>query len=534
MRLALTILVVLVFLPTIGAAESVGVPWSEFKELYDEHIRNSLTKELKVKEPKAQYTLDSASYELSINEELATCNLTIKGRVVSGTPQSVPLLPLSTILSRVGKVSGGSLILEDEGGSYIGLRPNKEESFSASLTFLLTVEEDKRSKLVTLPPSLAITNGLSIKLPKGHGLIEQPGLKDGDSFRFPRGKEAVIRYSRGDSRPEVSLIEVDSCSFIRLQGRRSLMTTYFAPRRPVVGKITITPPKNAQYVSTSLKGSWLKRDGSKLFVTLPRKSEQSFWLQFSLSDSSFTLPTVSDNDGKEGFFIVEEPEDGQVSLSTSAAITRLPLTRLSKELQVQLPNLEEVKRIPPNESLTLTVKHFATVKTPPIVLDRVLFHTSFEENGSSLSLLTMVLPSTVGSRLVVGPVAGAEIWSLEVNGKRTKVYSQEGGGWVIPLARGKKSLVELAFLRKGDKLGLRGRLEAIVPPINLPSQDTHLSIGLPERVELVSVEGPVIARTKADEGLPAQFVGIPHYFSRNFDKGDGMTIALFYREPIDK
>ena len=151
MRLALTILILLVLQPTLSFAETIGVPWSEFKELYGEHIKNTLNKGKKV-EVASRYTIDEGQYELKVNEQLATCKLVLKGRVLTGAPGPIPLLPSSTILSGVAKVSGGSLVFAEREGNYIGLLPQKGTAFSLELSFLLTVEEDKVSKIVTLPP----------------------------------------------------------------------------------------------------------------------------------------------------------------------------------------------------------------------------------------------------------------------------------------------------------------------------------------------------------------------------------------------
>ncbi len=517
-------------------ADTIGVPWSEFKEIYKKHLTNTLRREKPELEEKQLYTIDCADYVLSLDNSIATCSLSLKGRVLKGKAEPIPILPSSVVLSAVTTVQGGSLLFPEKNGYFLALLPDEKGSFSIDLTFLLKVEEDKRSKFVHLPPTLAVKNGLRLLLPNNFQLLEKPGLPDEEGiFRFTLGQEKTVRFTTEASGPELSLIELDLCSHIRLQGKRVLMTTYFAPRRPITRAITIHPPKGAQLVSSSLKRSWLKRheDGA-ISLHLPDKSTNTFWLQLSLTERTLSLPRVEDNDGKEGFLTVEEPEDGQVTVSAAGLVSPIPAARLNAALREALPGITEYKRLPARESLTLKVKHFATVKTPPIVLERVLFHSSFEENGSCLSLLSMKVPKTVGNRLKIGPVKAAEIWSLKVNGKRTKVYSAEDGGWVIPLAQTHASQVVLAFLRKGDKLGLRGRLEVIVPPINLPAQDTHLTIGLPRRVELVSIEGPIVAAHKNPTELPTQFVGTPYHFSRNFDKGEGTTVAVFYREPIDR
>lgn len=129
-------------------------------------------------------------------------------------------------------------------------------------------------------------------------------------------------------------------------------------------------------------------------------------------------------------------------------------------------------------------------------------------------------------------VPDAEIWSLKVNGRKGKVYTNGENRWIIPLVAGEISHVELALLQKGVRLGLRGRLEASLPHSGIPSRTVRVGIALPERVQLLSMEGPVNSEPTERWETPAEFVGRPYFFSRSFYKGEGMTLAVLYKEPV--
>ncbi len=146
----------------------------------------------------------------------------------------------------------------------------------------------------------------------------------------------------------------------------------------------------------------------------------------------------------------------------------------------------------------------------------------------------MDVPPDVGARMELKAVPDSEIWSLMVNGARRRVYGGEQDTWIIPLASGQVSHVELAFLRKGPKLGLQGRLEALVPESGLPSQDVRVGVALPARVELLSMEGPVSAASGEAWKLPTEFVGKPYFFTRSFYNGEGMRLAISYKEPVNQ
>jgi hypothetical protein len=103
----------------------------------------------------------------------------------------------------------------------------------------------------------------------------------------------------------------------------------------------------------------------------------------------------------------------------------------------------------------------------------------------------------------------------------------------VPLAGGEASAVELAYLRRGPKLGLQGRLEAPLPATGLPARNLHVAVVLPPRVELVSVEGDLAAAPGSAWEIPEAYAGRRHYFRRAFDRGEGASAAFLYKEPVD-
>ncbi len=177
---------------------------------------------------------------------------------------------------------------------------------------------------------------------------------------------------------------------------------------------------------------------------------------------------------------------------------------------------------------------YKTVDSPPIILDSVTCFTSFEESGNILSVLAMKVPPEAGDHFKIKSIPDTSIWSLKINGKKMKVYSSgdKNDYWILPLAKGKSSNIELAVLRKGKKIGLHGRLELSLPKMELPSRKVNIAIGLPPRVQLMSFEGSVAPDSKFNLKAPEEFIGKPYYFSRSFYKGEGINIAISYKEPI--
>ena len=235
----------------------------------------------------------------------------------------------------------------------------------------------------------------------------------------------------------------------------------------------------------------------------------------------------------EGCFTIVEPEEGEVSISTARAITPVAIEVLPSSFREVSGHSSDFGRVPVEEALKLTLQRFDTVKAAPIVLDNMAFYASVEENGTILSVLELDVPSEAGNRLSLDAVKGADLWSLYVNGKKRTVYGSETA-WIIPLDAGKSSHVSLAYIQKTSKLKLQGRLTAQLPNTGIPARHITVCMALPERVELLSLEGPVSPSSADGETAPTEITGRRYYFARSYYSGDGMLFNLAYKEPVQR
>jgi len=173
------------------------------------------------------------------------------------------------------------------------------------------------------------------------------------------------------------------------------------------------------------------------------------------------------------------------------------------------------------------------VETPDAVLDSVTFFTSFAEDGAVLTAMHLLLPVSEKSQLELNPIEGAEVWSLRVNDQPRRLYESAAGMWVIPLDVNVKSKVELAYLTRGQKLGLEGRLEFSIPETGLTAQRVNLSVGLPDRMHMLALDSDLQATN--GQGWPTfnSFSGRPHFFSKPFYRGHSLTASIIYQEPVN-
>jgi hypothetical protein len=302
----------------------------------------------------------------------------------------------------------------------------------------------------------------------------------------------------------------------------------------------VQTPTGFSLVSTSLAAAHIHRKNEgRLQVHVPSGS----LLPFSIIQArtqpdgepieAFSLPFVPTNSGSQGNLVLEQPHHHHIRLVQPAEPARLPLAAAAEEITAVLGSTGYFLRLPPQTALTIALRRFSEISVPPIVLDTVAFYTAVEENGNQLSTLVLDVPADAGSRLAVKVAEKASIWRLLVNGIPRNVYSQEDGTWMIPLDSGQVSHIELAVLTQGDKLGLQGRLSTRVPATGLPCQRLVVGIALPERVELLSVEGAVSPAVNDPPDPPASFMVVrAYYFTRAFYKGESLPLAVAYKEPV--
>jgi hypothetical protein len=524
MKKRLLLALVLLFPPSaLCAEESIPIPWTEFKALYRESIEREVMKAPREKVPLI-YTLEEATYHLTISEKSAGGHVLLSGKILSGDPEPIPLFSKDMVIAGVKQVSGGSLLSDKSHTDMMYFLPDgKTGAFQVLLSFLLEPKEDSRSRFLTIAIPQALKNSLALTLPPGTRLLDEPGILDADNlYHFPTAQSLTVRFLDTKGLSTVSPVEVDMFSRIRLHGKRAVITTGFSPHQPTPASLTLKAPKGSHYVSSSLNPSWIRQLDNGLYaIQLPSHMEKPFTTQFSVESSvkdklSFQLPVIKDNNGKEGAFVIEEPDDGQITIVGDGPLSQTPIERLATALKNLAGENRFYMHMPPDNTLNLHIKRFQPVSTPPIVLDSQDFFTSFDDNGTMLSVLVMDIPPDLGPRMKLKPLPGAEIWSLKVNGRKKTVYSGKEHEWIIPLAEGTISHVELAFLRRGENLGLRGRLETTLPETGLPARKVRVGVALPERLQLLSVEGPIGPESGESWKLPKEFMGKLHFFSRSF------------------
>ncbi|HBC88204.1 MAG TPA: hypothetical protein DCZ94_14735 [Lentisphaeria bacterium] len=536
MKRTILMLLALLFAAAAYGQNSVSVPWDEFKKIYRDNIEREIKASGPQEKQKMVFALDLAEYRLSVEKGKVSGKVSLTGKLISGNPVPVPLFGKNFIISKIESASGGTLLCQDD--KSVSVLPSDKEPLKLEISFLSPVLEDKESKYISFQIPDCVSNSLVLQMQDGMNIISAPGIASGsDIYCFNGEKILTVRFAEKEKITASRIIEIGTLSVLQIQGRKAYFTANFAPMQEISGSISLRISEKAKFVSTSLNESWIRKtaDGSYT-IDFPQPQKDVFSVKFAYDEGDFQsigIPSIQDNTGSEGIFMVEEPEDAEIAISSKSEIVKVSPEKLSPSLRKAMENRKYALKTDTSAVISISLKKFECAAVPKIVLDSVYYFSSFEENGGNLTVLRMNVPAEAGSRLSIKKIPSAEIWSLKVNGSEKKAYSGNDGDWIIPLAQDGSSLVELALLKKGQKLGLYGTLDISIPETGISARNFYMGIALPSRVQLTSLEGPASAAADRKWDPPPEFVGTPYYFSRSFYKGDDMKFSISYREPVN-
>ncbi|MEM7019215.1 MAG: hypothetical protein AAF512_17975 [Pseudomonadota bacterium] len=516
------------------AAESVTLPWQEFKTLYHDNLEQSIKRGLPEPEADFLYTLDEVGHALTVQETetglSAIITLSIHGAALNTSYETIPLLAQDVAIASIQNLAGGHLLNQSIG---YGFLPNAAQ-FTLKLSLLTPILEDKESLFITYQVPAGLSNKLSVELPHTYRLEHMPGMLGADGQHYFAPDEPLkIRFRHHDT--PLTQVDIDTLGELAFQDERAILTVHFVPAQAIKRDFNIQLPAGARYLSSSLKTSAIRQAGQEL--TVIGGVGQAFSVQYALQAKeggtyAISMPTVLDNTGRTGYLSIIEPDGARLRLDS--ALQTIEPSQLPASLNDLAETATYTRRLANKDLAMVSLQHYTSVSTPEVVMDSLHFFVAFEENGSALGTLKLTLPSSAGSRLQIRGIPEAQIWSLTVNGQKKNVYSSDNGHWIIPLATGKTSEVELAWLVESKPLTLQGRLDAVLPELGLPARHLHVGVALPERVELVSIEADVNPANGKKWPNPATFIGKPYYFSRAFHTGQQLPVAIFYKEPIQK
>lgn len=522
------------------ADSTVTVPWQEFKGLYAERIKNKLKKESEKDKEKPLYTVERALYQLTIAETGATGRILVTGRVLHGEPDPIPLFANDIAVNDVKDMVGGHLLTDARGYS---LFADDGGEFRVSLGVSVPMRRDEMTRYVKFSVPRSVQNVLELSLPSSLRLSTDETVQQSDGRHYFAPTDTLtLRFEDLVQTSGSTALSIDTFTQIEFQGTRLVATHFFVPSQRVHTSVRLELDPSGGEIATSVPTEWVERMGNRgVVLSLPEGWEEPFIIQQETASgaakSEIRLPRIERNAGREGGFQIEQAVDTRIDLMTKGVERGIPVQQLPQTLRAYADIAGTYSQLPAGAmddgGIRLTVERLDTVRAPEIVLDAVYFYTSFAENGDTLTALHLTLPTEAGDKLVLKAIPDAEIWSVQVNGERGDLYTRHHGSWVIPLLGNTSSVVELAFLQRGEKLGLEGRLDLSLPATGLVARRINLAIGLSDRIDLIAMDSDLQPATPGDWPDVEGFIGLPHLFTRPFYRGEAVAASIYYKEPVN-
>lgn len=526
-----------------GAQTAVSVPWEEVKQWHEESVERKIMEKLGAakapREPQV-HSVEEVRGALRVGAGEARGKLLISGRTLSGDPAPIRLFGADTVVEGVAGLQGGMLLPSDTSEPGLFFLPTNHGPFQVELDVILPVVEEAGARFVLAQWPQAVTATVTLEVDAGLRMVEQPGHAAGapGRYRLPAGGRFAMRLEDAALAAKAQPVEMDLLTQVRVVEGKARLRTWLWPVRATRGAIEIGAPAGARLIESSLPDSRIRPQTNGAWVVDGADPAGGpIALEFSLPGDAaagigFALPAVRDNRGREGFFWVAEPPDGEVELQADGMQKDIAPAKLAPALARAAGSVEGLAHVPPGRELRLVCRPFRPVARPAVVLESLEFEVAFEESGAALIRLRATVPPEVGRRLYLRAVPDADIWSLKVGGVAQSVYADGRDRWVIPMMDGKPSAVELELLRKGEKLGLSGRAEVVLPETGLSAQVVQVRLSLPERVDLLSLEGPLTAAPGGQGGAGPAGGRRTYSFAKAFYKGEAVPVAVLYKEPV--
>lgn len=539
-RVCLLVLSISPLLPlttTAAGDASVTVPWSEFQLLYQQQIEARLKESLLPERKTAIHTIESVRYLLHVDEYAAAGSLEIQGRVLQGEVEPFPLFDEKIAVTGVMQADGAHVLVR--GNTYEVYAEGPGE-FRLDLGISIPLQARDGGLELSFQPPGAVSNSLQLTITDNLWMADSGSLQTADGLHYFSSVQPLsLRFERKlVSMEAADAIQIDGFTRLSLRGDNLVAENHFLPRKSIKAPVTLSIPPTADSISTSLPRSWVNRTDEKtLVIELPEKWQAPFTVQYALDARSdrvdMPLPRFDHNDGREGEFSIDLSAEARISAKGDSIRRDLAVESLSEEMRTYATQSRPFMRVPAAQSLLLEIQRFDIVRAPEVVLDSVYLYSSFTDEGNILTAIRLSLPPQSGERLLLQAVPDAEIWSVRVNGKIVNLYTQGADNWVVPLAGDAESQVELAFLRRGQKLGLEGSLALLFPKTGLTAQSVNVVIGLSERVDLIAMDSDLHPTEAVNWPTSTGFRGKPYYFTRSYYRGDAIKVEIYYKEPTN-
>jgi hypothetical protein len=257
-------------------------------------------------------------------------------------------------------------------------------------------------------------------------------------------------------------------------------------------------------------GEWKKRGEGERTLFIPfgyaRKGRFDVLLKLerSFKDKEGAVPfdgfKVLGAVRESGDLLVEKATNGEVQVSKKLGLSRLDIQDTPNELKALSTQtfLEAYKYIRPPIRLGLDIQRHEEIAVVSSVVDSANAVTLLLKDGKCVTHLTLTVKNTARQFVELKLPAGADVWSVFVEGRTARPSKNEAGATLIPLNRSQiegKNLapfeVEVMYFQNMGRPDLLGVQHLQIPNLDLKVSQLLWSVYFPTEANMLYFGGTV-------------------------------------------
>lgn len=203
---------------------------------------------------------------------------------------------------------------------------------------------------------------------------------------------------------------------------------------------------------------------------------------------------------ESGDLLVEKATNGEVKVSEKSGLSRLDSREIPDGLRGMASQtfLDAYKYIRPPIRLGLDIQRHQEIAVVSSVVDSANAVTLFLKDGKCVTHLTLTVKNTARQFVELKLPAGADVWSVFVEGRTVRPSKNEKGATLIPLNRSRMEgdaltpfEVEILYFQNMGRPALVGVQRMEVPALDLKISQLLWSVYLPTDQSLLHFDGSV-------------------------------------------
>ena len=451
--------------PKLAEGTTVELRWSEFKALLEWSIRQKEPKD--DVPPPTDYIITSSQYAGTLSADGATFTLTLKLNVLRKEGwKRIPVLPSNVALTKVTLTPAKGVFLNSQGGHY-ELLTNTDGAIEAKLEFSVSVQKAAGINTVTFPRVATGSSVLDLTIDREKVDVKVAGAQslttktEGKTTKtvaaIPAGVPVAISWERALPKvePAPAKLYAETRTLVAVADRLLLCheVVNFNILHSPVRELKLAVPKGASVLTVSGPSvqDWRVDSNGTLAVVLRGEVVGSYSLRIAYEAGAAETATtpvlralgVERERGYVGVVAVAnvEIEAGEVTGATKIDARQLPADIVAMTNQ---PVLLAFRYVGETFTVPLSIKKHAEVDVLVTIVDTGLYTAMQLSDGRRITKVLYSVRNNRNQFLRLMMPAGAEIWSVAVNGNNVSPAKDEGGNVLIPLVRSASQSSELA------------------------------------------------------------------------------------------